>query len=62
MSLRLALPVVAGLLADSLQQRVGLPNGGEAIGHPPGSRANVVVALGVVGRGCLGSAPLELLA
>ena len=59
MSLRLALPVVAGLLADSLQQRVGLPHGGEATGHPPGSRANVVVALGIgSGVGRLGSAPL----
>jgi hypothetical protein len=46
----LALTVVAGLLADSFQRGVALSHGGEAIGHAPGSGANIVVALGIGSR------------
>ena len=43
----LALTVVAGMLADSFQRGVAPFHGGEAIGHAPGSGANIVVALGI---------------
>ena len=49
-ALALAVTVVAGLLADSFQRGVALSHGGEAIGHAPGSGANIVVALGIGSR------------
>ena len=53
------LGVVAGLVADSFQPGVALSHGGEAIGYAPGSRTNVVIALGTgSGVGCL--APCRL--
>ena len=41
---------VAGLLADLFQRGVALSHGGEAIGHPPGSGANIVIPLGIGSR------------